>query len=358
MSEHPVQHLRAFLHHGMQLVRIESQCLQNCRSHLHRFHRTGNHCRLEVRILQQHDYIRIIVREAAVFCQLLRAAGIGYANIRRHQNFLTFAPRAKYFCPNVLAVLHMPLLFLRNVIFVMHFSARKIDRACDSPLSSDVPSIRCSAVLFDMDGVLVDSTPAVARVWRSWAEQHGFDPDVITRQAHGRPSIETMRELLPHGDYVAETAEVERREREDFSDIVALPGAAELLRALPEDRWTIVTSATRELAELRLRVTGLPIPKIFVTASDLQNGKPHPEPYLKGAAALRTHPRDCLVIEDAPSGIHSGKAAGARVLALSTTIPAAELLAAGADWLAPNLASLSLTEISSSHLLFSLTTPR
>ena len=205
-----------------------------------------------------------------------------------------------------------------------------------------------------MDGVLVDSTPAVVRVWHWWAEQHGFDPDVITRQAHGRPSIETMRELLPHGDYVAETAEVERREREDLSDVVALPGAVELLRALPEDRWTIVTSATRELAELRLRVTGLPIPKIFVTASDLQNGKPHPEPYFKGAAALRTPPRDCLVIEDAPSGVRSGKAAGARVLALSTTTSAAELLAAGADWLAANLSALSLDGLSSETVSFSL----
>jgi len=206
-----------------------------------------------------------------------------------------------------------------------------------------------------MDGVLVDSTPAVARVWRWWAQQHGFDPDVIALQTHGRTTSETMREILPHGDYLAETAEVERREREDLSDIVALPGAAEVLRAIPEDRWTMVTSATRELAEIRLRVAGLPIPKNFVTADDLHHGKPHPEPYLKGAAVLRTPPRDCLVIEDAPSGVRSAKAAGAKVLALSTTIPAAELRTAGADWLAGNLASLSLAEISPTHLLFSLT---
>lgn len=208
-----------------------------------------------------------------------------------------------------------------------------------------------------MDGVLVDSTPAVARVWRWWAGQHGLDPEAIVRQAHGRPNSETMRELLPHGDYVAETLAVEQRELEDISDVVALPGAKELLRALPDDRWTIVTSATRQLAEVRLRVAGLPVPKNFITASDLQNGKPHPEAYQKGAAALRTPPRDCLVVEDAPSGVRSGKSAGARVLALSTTIPAAELRAAGADWLANNLASLSLSEISPTYLLFSLINP-
>lgn len=209
-----------------------------------------------------------------------------------------------------------------------------------------------------MDGVLVDSTPAVARVWRWWAAQHGLDPEAIVRQAHGRPNSETMRELLPHGDYSAETRAVEQRELEDISDVVALPGAKELLRALPEDRWTIVTSATRQLAEVRLRVAGLPVPKHFITASDLQNGKPHPEAYQKGAAALHIPPRDCLVVEDAPSGVRSGKAAGARVLALSTTIPAAELRAAGADWLADSLASLSLSEILPTHLLFSLATLR
>jgi mannitol-1-/sugar-/sorbitol-6-phosphatase len=221
-----------------------------------------------------------------------------------------------------------------------------------------VTTIRCKAVLFDMDGVLVDSSPAVARVWRWWAERHGFDPDTIVRRAHGRPNSETMRELLPHGDYVAETLEVERRELEDNSDVVALPGAAELLRVLPEDRWTIVTSATRELAKVRLRAAGLPVPKSLVTASDLTHGKPHPEPYEKGASVLGTPPSECLVVEDAPSGVRSGKAAGARVLAICTTMTGDELLAAGADWLADDLSSLLLREISPAHLTFSLHDPR
>jgi len=221
-----------------------------------------------------------------------------------------------------------------------------------------MPVIRCSAVLFDMDGVLIDSTPAVARVWRWWAGRHGFDPDVVTRQAHGRPNSETMRELIPDDDYAAETRAVEQREREDLSDVVALPGAAELLCALPKERWTIVTSATRQLAEVRLRAAGLPLPQTMVTASDLNHGKPHPEAYQKGAAALRTVPNECLVIEDAPSGVRSGKAAGATVLGLCTTIAGDELLAAGADWLAENLASLSLTEISPAQISFSVSSSR
>jgi mannitol-1-/sugar-/sorbitol-6-phosphatase len=218
-----------------------------------------------------------------------------------------------------------------------------------------VTTIRCKAVLFDMDGVLVDSTPAVARVWRWWAQRHGFDPNTVVRQAHGRPNSETTRELLPNGDYAAETREVERRELEDISDVVALPGAVELLGALPRDHWTIVTSATRELAKVRLRAAGLPVPKSLVTASDLTHGKPHPEPYEKGAAVLRTAASECLVVEDAPSGVRSGKAAGARVLALRTTMPDDELLRAGADWLADNLASLSLDgPASGATLSFSL----
>lgn len=202
--------------------------------------------------------------------------------------------------------------------------------------------IECQAVLFDMDGVLVDSTPAVARVWTRWALAHGFVPDEVVRKAHGRPSLATIRELLPDGDHEAEAREVERLEIEDIADVVALPGASHLSRAIPAHRWAIVTSATRALAEVRLRAAGLPVPRSLVTASDLQRGKPDPDPYLKGAEALRISPADCVVAEDAPSGVRSGKSAGARVLALRTTSTDAELLSAGADWVADNLAAISL----------------
>jgi mannitol-1-/sugar-/sorbitol-6-phosphatase len=202
--------------------------------------------------------------------------------------------------------------------------------------------INCGAVLFDMDGVLVDSTPAVARVWTAWALEHGLVPEEVVRQAHGRPSLATIIELLPRGDHDAENREVECREIEDIADVVALPGALHLLQSIPETRWTVVTSATRALAEVRLRAAGLPIPKHLVTASDLLRGKPFPDPYLKGAEMLRIPASDCIVVEDAASGVHSGKAAGARVLAVLTTSTALELAAAGADWLADDLSALSL----------------
>src|SRR6266702_695891 len=134
--------------------------------------------------------------------------------------------------------------------------------------------IRCRGVLFDLDGVLVDSTPAVARVWAWWAREHGFDPDEVVRQAHGRPSITTIRELLPNGDHQAENREVERREIEDVEGVIPLPGAIELLQALSAERWAIVTSCTRRLAEVRISAAGLPKPKRMVTSNDIRNGKP------------------------------------------------------------------------------------
>ena len=203
-------------------------------------------------------------------------------------------------------------------------------------------SIQCAAVLFDMDGVLVDSTPAVLRVWTIWARAHGFDPEEVVHKAHGRPSLATIRELLPNGDHEAENREVERQEIEDIADVVALPGALNLLQSIPQQRWAVVTSATRALAEVRLRAAGLPAPTHLVTATDLQRGKPFPDPYLKGAEVLGIAPGECVVAEDAASGIRSGKAARARVLALRTTSLDAELLSAGADWLADDLSWLSL----------------
>jgi mannitol-1-/sugar-/sorbitol-6-phosphatase len=193
--------------------------------------------------------------------------------------------------------------------------------------------IECRGVLFDLDGVLIDSTPAVARVWRSWAKKHGLDPEMVVKRAHGRPSMTTIRELVPHVDADSENLVVERAEIEDVKGVIPLPGAQALLRALPAERWTIVTSCTRPLAEVRLRAAGLKIPEKMVTCSDVEHGKPHPEPYLKGAAALGVAAADCLVVEDAPAGICSAKAAGARVIALRTTAPEGELKAAGANWI-------------------------
>jgi sugar-phosphatase len=209
-----------------------------------------------------------------------------------------------------------------------------------NPVSLDMPTIHCRGLLFDLDGVLVDSTPAVARVWARWALEHGFDPKETARRAQGRPSIDTIRELLPNADHEAEDREVERRELADLEGVIPLPGALRLLEFLPSDRWAIATSGTRPLAQLRIRTAGLPLPKHLITASDVQRGKPDPEPYLKAAASLGLRPQDCLVIEDAPAGIRAGKSAGARVLALRTTATDAELSGAGADWIVDNLAAV------------------
>jgi sugar-phosphatase len=198
-----------------------------------------------------------------------------------------------------------------------------------------------------MDGVLIDSTPAVGRVWRKWALEHHFDPDEVVARAHGRPSLTTVRELLPHADHEAENRIIERREIEDLEGVIPLPGALGLLRKLPEDRWTIVTSATRALAEVRLRAAGLPIPEKMVTANDITKGKPHPDPYLKAAGLLGYRPEDCVVVEDVGAGIKAGLAAGARVIALRTTCRAQDLREAGATWVLKDCSEIAVVSAES-----------
>lgn len=193
--------------------------------------------------------------------------------------------------------------------------------------------IDCEGLLFDLDGVLVDSTPAVARVWTKWAVAKGFDPNETVRLAHGRPSIDTVRDLLPDADFEFENEVILRGEIGDTEGVVPLPGAHELLNSLPPNKWAIVTSCARPLAEVRLKTAGLPIPDRLQTSDDLRRGKPDPEPYLRGAALLGVPASRCVVFEDAPAGIRSGKDAGALVIALPTTMPASELEEAGADWI-------------------------
>jgi sugar-phosphatase len=204
-------------------------------------------------------------------------------------------------------------------------------------------AIRCSALLFDLDGVLIDSTPAVSRVWHRWAVERDLDPEAVVRMAHGRPSRTTIRELLPGVDIDIdhEDREVERREIADLDGVILLPGARELLNILPPERWTIATSCTRPLAEVRLRAAGLPIPKNMITSSDVKIGKPDPEPYVKAAAKLGFAASDCVVVEDVPAGIRAGKAAGARVIAFLTTMARRDLEDAGANWIVQNCADIA-----------------
>jgi sugar-phosphatase len=210
-----------------------------------------------------------------------------------------------------------------------------------------MPRIVCRGLLIDMDGVLVDSTAAIARVWARWAARYNMDPVYVTAFAHGRTSRASIQDLLPNESpevHQEEDLWMLRAEIEDVADVVALPGARELLEAVPSPQRVVVTSAARNLAEVRLRAAGVwDLVHHLVTSSDIQNGKPHPEPYLKGATALQLPPADCVVIEDAASGTRAGKSAGARVLAIRTTSTDQELLAAGADWIANDCASLRCT---------------
>jgi sugar-phosphatase len=193
-----------------------------------------------------------------------------------------------------------------------------------------IVNFSCKAILFDLDGVLVDSTPAVARVWGRWATEHSLDPDVVIATAHGRRSIETIRMVAPQMDAAAENVHVERLEIAEREGVTALAGAARMLSALPPDRFAIVTSATRDLAIARLSYAGLPAPQNIVSANAVVHGKPSPEPYLTGAALLGMAPQDCLVFEDTPAGIDAAHAAGMRVVGLITTYSADHLQQANA----------------------------
>jgi mannitol-1-/sugar-/sorbitol-6-phosphatase len=191
-------------------------------------------------------------------------------------------------------------------------------------------SFDVQVVLFDLDGVLVDSEAAVRSAWHHWATEHGLDPDRTHLLAQGRRTIDTVRELAPALDAAAESTILEGLELAEAGTTFPQPGAADALAALTPDRWAVVTSGTRALAAARLSAAGLPRPRVFLTADDISEGKPHPEGYLTAAAAMGADPAVCLVVEDAPAGIASGRAAGARVLAVATTHRPDELGAADA----------------------------
>ena len=182
-----------------------------------------------------------------------------------------------------------------------------------------MPTFVCSAILFDLDGVLADSTRAVDREWREWAARKGVDGDSIMAVAHGVRTVEVIKRVAPHLDADAEASEIENHEAQDQQGVVVMPGAIELVRSVPEGRWGVVTSGSRLLATNRLRFCGLPVPEVLVTSDDVAHGKPHPEPYLKGAGRLGFSPADCLVIEDAPAGIESALAAGTKVVGIAST---------------------------------------
>lgn len=204
-----------------------------------------------------------------------------------------------------------------------------------------MPIFSCAAILFDLDGVLADSTRAVDREWREWAARKGVDGDAIMAIAHGVRTIEVIRRVAPHLDAEAEAIEIENHEAHDQQGVFVMPGAAELVGSIPEGRWGVVTSGSRLLATNRLRHCGLPIPEVLVTSDDVTNGKPHPEPYLKGAERLGFDPAECLVFEDAPAGIQSAHAGGMKVVGIASTYAADAL--GRADAVIGKLAEIQIT---------------
>jgi sugar-phosphatase len=208
--------------------------------------------------------------------------------------------------------------------------------------------IRAQALLFDMDGTLVNSIAVIERLWRAWALRHGVPLEALLALAHGRPTIDTMRLMAPHIDHESEAAEYTRREIAETEGVIEVAGARKFLGALPPRRWAIVTSANRDLASARLGAAGISMPDVVVTVDDIERPKPHPDCYLAAARQLGVSPQDCLVFEDAPAGLASARAAGIRSVAVATTLSPDQL--ALEPWI-DDFSQLSVREEDSSLLL-------
>ena len=206
---------------------------------------------------------------------------------------------------------------------------------------SELVCVETKGVLFDMDGVLVSSIGSVVRCWRRWAKIYDI-PNADTYDVpHGMRAIEIVKSLRPDIDPEEGLRVIEDMEIEDTSDLIVLPGVKALLESLPVERWAIVTSATKRLMLGRLKVAGLPVPERIISGDMVERGKPDPEPYRRGAALLGARAEECVVVEDAPSGVGAGKAAGCRVLGVVGTHSAEELQET--DWIVDSLEGLRVT---------------
>ena len=214
--------------------------------------------------------------------------------------------------------------------------------------------LHCDAMLFDLDGVLVDSSAAITRQWQLWAARHAVDMAAIERIWHGRRAIDIMRAVAPHVDLVAKARYLQEGETNDTEGVIAHAGALALLQALPTQCWAIATSGPRAVATARLRRANLPIPPIFITGDDVRNGKPNPDPYLLAAQGLGIAPERCVVVEDAVAGVAAGLAAGAQVIGVTTNHAAHEL--ADATVVIERLSQLRLTLDQSPHGRLTLAT--
>jgi mannitol-1-/sugar-/sorbitol-6-phosphatase len=191
--------------------------------------------------------------------------------------------------------------------------------------ASGLAGTRVSAVLFDLDGVLVDSFRVVQRAWRRWAREQGVPAEDVLAVIHGRTAREVIRIFAPHVDVAEQAERVSSYEQQDDGDLAVIPGSRECIRVARRGRWAVVTSGVRGLATARLAAVSLPVPEILVTADDVTAGKPDPEPYERAAHALAVPAAECVVVEDAPAGVLAAKRAGMTVVAVTTTHQAAAL---------------------------------
>jgi sugar-phosphatase len=185
--------------------------------------------------------------------------------------------------------------------------------------------IKCDAVLFDMDGTLIDSTLACEQLLRNWAARHNLPADYVITIGHGRRNLDVVRELMPHLSIEEEARRLDREELEYRDGIFAISGALQLLSSLPADRWAVVTSASRAVAQMRFACAGLPTPRVLISSDDVSRGKPDPEGYLLAVKQLHVQPEHCLVIEDTPAGLEAGRNCGIHVLGITTTFGPAAL---------------------------------
>jgi sugar-phosphatase len=198
-------------------------------------------------------------------------------------------------------------------------------------------TVEAAGILFDMDGVLVSSIGSVNRCWRRWAEHYGLPGAETYQIPHGTRAVDIIRSLKPELDVAEGLRLIEDMEIEDVADLQVLPGARALLESLPPERWAIVTSATYRLLLGRLYAAKLPVPERIISGDMVERGKPDPEPYRRGAELIHAAPADCIVVEDAPSGVGAGVAAGSRVLGVLGSHSEAELRAAGVSWVVQSL---------------------
>jgi len=207
------------------------------------------------------------------------------------------------------------------------------------------------ALIFDLDGVLIDSAEVVENYWQQWAIKHQLDPERVIKTAHGRRTVDTITELLPHANAQKEAKKIAREEGTQTDGLKIFEGAKELLESLQEDSWAVATSGTKSTALTRLNFAGLPIPKVLITAENVDAGKPDPQVYTLAAKRLKVDSSKCIVVEDTPAGIEAARRAGMIPVAVTTTHSRKEL--SGAKVIVDSIGALHVETKGGQKLLIS-----